>query len=89
MRDMLAGTPVGTSSRGDDFPERRHAGRDATLAQPALEVAGHAGKAGQMSPMVRSLPADITQTSVVILTACAVLMLEWTAPHASVVTAGA
>jgi hypothetical protein len=46
-------------------------------------------RARQMSLTIRSLPADIDQVSVVILTACAVLMLEWTAPHPSVASAGA
>jgi hypothetical protein len=44
---------------------------------------------GQMTLTVPLLPAGITQTSVVILTACAVLMLQWMAPHPSGVSAGA
>lgn len=36
---------------------------------------------GPMALTIRSFPAEITKASVVILTACAVLLLEWTVAH--------
>ncbi len=45
--------------------------------------------AAEMALTIRVLPPDVSHASVVILTACAVLMLEWRTPSAPGVSGGA